>query len=342
MTNRTNDYDADTNRPRSSSDLQGISRVALSGQGRSDQQGTGCAQEAVLTEEVTEVLGSSCQTFDVVSVFLIDLAVFNSSSTLSHRQDDGTDELNVTAETQRESGRSGTDEQPGGQQGAQGHLTELFDRVSSFVFQTVALTNTNDTNGYAEQRSSSLQADMLETLTEMRVLKRGEAEIKLPWFGFEKWLYKVAREKMEGIWNYILPLHGENCLLVYLAMRIYSVIHNHYVRVYNQFSSRELQVKFIDHSNGEVIGESEVETIYTPSRPMSKAYETGYFGSVYKARRKRSKTGGNEQVPQYSSLYPNMEEMREVGSHFYDRILEMMEDEEEWTEKDSVAVIVSN
>ena len=193
-----------------------------------------------------------------------------------------------------------------------------------------------------EQRSSSLQADMLETLTEMRVLKRGEAEIKLPWFGFEKWLYKVARERMERIWNYMLPLHGENCLLVYWAMRIYSVIHNHYVRVYNQFSSRELQVKFIDHSNGEAIGESEVETMYTPSRPMAKSYETGYFGNVYKARRKRSGTGGNEQVPQYSSLYPNMEEMREVGSHFYDRILEMMEDEEEWTKEDSVAVIIPN
>ena len=194
-----------------------------------------------------------------------------------------------------------------------------------------------------EQRESSLQADMLETLTEMRVLKRNEAEIKLPWFGFEKWLYEVAREKMERIWNYMLPLHGENCLLVYLAMRIYSVIHHHYVRVYNQFSSRELQVKFIDHSNGEVIGESEVETMYVPSRPMAKAYETGYFGSVYKARRKRSRTGGNEQVPQYRSLYPNIEEMREVGSHFYDRILEMMEDEEnEWTEEDSVAVIIPN
>ena len=167
---------------------------------------------------------------------------------------------------------------------------------------------------------------MLETLIEMRVLQRGEAEIKMPYFGLEEWLYKYAREKMTGILNYMLPRHGENCLLVYFAYRLYSLIHNHYVRVYNQFSSREMSVKFVDHSSGEELKDVEIEVLHVPSRPMAEAYETGYFGCVYRERRKRSKSGGNDQVPQYSSLYPKLEEMKDVGSHFYDRVLKMIKE----------------
>ena len=110
---------------------------------------------------------------------------------------------------------------------------------------------------------------------------------------------------------------------MYFVFSVYSMIHNHYVRIYNQFASRELDVVFVDHSVGEKIENEVVEKMYVPARPMTEAYATGYFSVAYKERRKRSISGGNDQVPQYRSISPELDDMRDVGSHFYDRVLEV-------------------
>lgn len=190
-----------------------------------------------------------------------------------------------------------------------------------------------------EQRPSSVMADMLDTLTEMRVIKRDKAEIVLPCFKLETKLYLFCRDKVEAFLDYMNCRHGENTLMVHLVYGIYGAIHNFYWRAYNQFSVEVLHVKFVDHSSAEDLGEAGEELIYIPTREIVGAYKTGYFATIYEERAKRSPTGGNDQVPQYETLDTRIEDMQEVGSHFYDKILGYL-DMDESDEDNNYAVFL--
>lgn len=180
-----------------------------------------------------------------------------------------------------------------------------------------------------EQRSGSLQLDALDLGNTVRILSREKGEIKMPRFGLETRLYEWAREKTETVLDYMNVRHGKNTLLVYWVVGLYSIIHNHYVRIYNQFSSEKINVRFVSGANGEVDGS--IEHFYVANREIANVYETAYFATIYQARRALSETGGNDQVPQYTTLKPEISDMRELGSHFYDKVLKyfIKEDEEE-------------
>ena len=171
-----------------------------------------------------------------------------------------------------------------------------------------------------EQRSGSLQADMLELGSEMKILKREKAVIKMPFFEAETLVYEFAREKMVKIFDFMKFHQGRRTLFFYLTLRIYALIRTHYIRVFNQFSSEDVKLKVLDHSNGDKTEHAEVYTYHLSRKKLSGAYETAFFKPVYKAKARKSRTGGINQVPMYDSTTPSLTKMKAAGSHFYDNV----------------------
>lgn len=171
-----------------------------------------------------------------------------------------------------------------------------------------------------EQRSGSLQADMLELGSEMKILKREKAVIKMPFFEVEALIYEYAREKMVQIYDFMKYYQGRRTLCFYIALRIYAMIRTHYIRVFNQFSSEDVKIKVLDHSNADKLEHADVYTYHLSRKKLAGAYETAFFKPIYKAKARKSRTGGINQVPMYDSTVPSLFKMKTSGSHFYDNV----------------------
>ncbi|MBQ9729110.1 MAG: hypothetical protein IJV85_05920 [Clostridia bacterium] len=172
-----------------------------------------------------------------------------------------------------------------------------------------------------EQRAASLQADIKELGSEMKISRKKPVKIKMPFFAFGELLYAVSTEIMKKLSDFFKSRHGSKGLAYYLALRIYSLIYNHYIRIYNQFSSYEIELKLIEFSQGETLEEAQACKYYISTKKVrSDVYDTGFFGVVYRKKFASSETGGINQVPQYTSKMPSIEMMQEAGSHFYDKV----------------------
>ena len=127
--------------------------------------------------------------------------------------------------------------------------------------------------------------------------------------GFDKTVNVVWTEYEYAI-TYIVVFEN-NALLVF----------DPYDRVRNQFASYEIRMKMIDHSAGDLLTDSRIHSYFISRKKVcSDVYDTAFFGGHYQERQARSKVGGINQTPQYTSLKPTEEQRRWIGSHFYDTV----------------------
>ena len=177
-----------------------------------------------------------------------------------------------------------------------------------------------------EQRAMSLLADLREIGSEIKITKKKKPKILIPGFAFEELIYVIANAAMKKFWKFMKQRHGLKTLALYLALKAYAIIHNHYVRVFNQFSSYDVELKKINNAQGETIEDSKKFKYHiSTKKARSDVYDTGFFGVVYKERFKRSATGGINQIPQFSTLQPTLDVMASMGSHHYDEVLKNFE-----------------
>ena len=178
-----------------------------------------------------------------------------------------------------------------------------------------------------EQRIMSILADFRELGSEVEILKKGKEKIKMPFFAFEELAYVIAKKIMDKLFLFFKSRHGKMTLFYYLALRIYSLIYNHYIRVYNQFASYQLEIKVKDHSQNDTAKEQENASDickYNISRKKicSDRYNTAFFGTFYREKFKKSKVGGLHQTPQYTGLNSTIPQMKFQKSRFNDEIFE--------------------
>lgn len=177
-----------------------------------------------------------------------------------------------------------------------------------------------------EQRAMDLLAALREIGSELKVSNKSKDKIALPYFHFETLLYETATYFVKKFDDFMKLHHGKQTLLYYAVMRVYSVIYNHYTRIYNQFGYYDVDIKLINMAQGQTISESDAHR-YHVMFMLGRAdrYDTGYFGVFYDEKLKKSKTGGINQIPQWSSLRPTMDDLRDLGSHHYDKVFEQFE-----------------
>lgn len=174
-----------------------------------------------------------------------------------------------------------------------------------------------------EQRAMSILADFRELGSEMKIESKKAPVIKMPCFAFEELLYVTAKELMSSVFDFFKSRHGKNTLFFYFALRGYSLIHNHYVRVFNQFSSYQINLKIADTSKDEKVKEGKTCKYYiSRKKSQSDVYNTAFFGTFYRERFKRSETGGINQIPQFTGLEKTIPQMLFEESHFNGTVFE--------------------
>ena len=172
-----------------------------------------------------------------------------------------------------------------------------------------------------EQRAASILADFREIGNEMPILKKHDPKIKLPFFAFEELLFVISQKIMKKLSLFFKSRHGKMTLFYYLCLRIYSVIFNHRMRIFNHFSSEKLDLKVVDQSNGEAQKGSKICHYYLARfKICSDRYNTGYFGTVYKNKFKKSRVGALNNTPQFTGLDPTIPQMRFMQSHFNEEV----------------------
>ena len=172
-----------------------------------------------------------------------------------------------------------------------------------------------------EQREMSILADFRELGSEMNIQEKHKERILMPFFAYEELLYVLSSAVMKKLLLFFKVYHGKETLLAYLAKQIYGIIYRHYIRVYNTFSSYQVEFVLKNNSKGEEKKDGQT-FLYNLSRKKicANVYDTGFFGTFYRAKFKRSKVGGLSQTPMFDSLTPTIAQMKFMKSHFNEEI----------------------
>ena len=174
-----------------------------------------------------------------------------------------------------------------------------------------------------EQRAMSILADFRELGDELQILSRSPERIKMPFFAFGELFYLIAKGIMTRLMLFFKSKHGKMTLCFYLCLRVYSLIFNHYQRIYNTFASSTQKIKV----KNDVTGEKSKIWTYNLARQKicGDVYNTTFFFPYYDARWSKSKVGGLDKTPQFKSLDATFEEMRFMASNFNESVFEHFE-----------------
>lgn len=183
-----------------------------------------------------------------------------------------------------------------------------------------------------EQRAMSILADFRELGSEMKIQRKNRKDkIKMPFFAWGELIYTLAEGIMDKVFMFFKSRHGLTTLLYYLILRVYSVIFNHYHRIFNTFASYDVELDMKDWANGEdgkATGrkgrKKNLIEVYHISRKKvcSDVYNTIFWSTVYREKWKRSKVGGLDQTPQFTGLDVTKAQMLYQQSHFNEKVFE--------------------
>lgn len=176
-----------------------------------------------------------------------------------------------------------------------------------------------------EQRAMELLASLREIGSEVKICNKKTPKILMPGFAWEELIYQASTALTVKITDFITSRKGSEGLFFHLVMRAYSPIFNHYWRTYNVYSSYDVDLKIMNQAQGQTLAESAKYKYHISTKKVrSNVYDTGYFGVYYRERAKKSKTGGINQVPQWSDVVPSIAQMKQLGSHNFDAMFEQM------------------
>lgn len=175
-----------------------------------------------------------------------------------------------------------------------------------------------------DQRPDSLAADDKDLCDIIMIKKTSEAKIVMPGFLIEEAAYLIATKFFDKVYYRIRNLRGDNTLFVYLLKKVYSLINNHYVRIFNQYSVYTSMLRVSNGMTDEKLTDKGKYYLST-KKDYSARFATDAIKEFYDKKVQRSKYGLND-FEQYKDLHPSCEEMKKVKSHFYDQIFEVFED----------------
>ena len=170
----------------------------------------------------------------------------------------------------------------------------------------------------ASQRAGSLGADNRDMTIELYIKSVSEAKIALPMFVFEEAAYMLFTSIFKSKYYSFRHRRGDNTLFMYLFKKAYSVIFNHYMRVFNQYSYYVATVRVSDSQDGEVLEKD--YKISIPSKVVyAEVFASDSYNGYYSAKARRSSIG-LESIPMYKGIRPTMKELQEQNSYFIEDI----------------------
>ena len=188
-----------------------------------------------------------------------------------------------------------------------------------------------------DQREGSLSGENADLCDKIMVKKVSDATIVMPFFEVEEALYLIVRKAFENFYYNQRHLRGDNTLLCYLFKKLYGVLRNHYVRVFNQFSVYKATIRVANGMTKEVLENNGTYWIST-KKTYSDRFATDAIADFYYKKHVNAEKGIN-QVEQYTGKHATVEQMKASHSHFYKKLFEIFGDSLDGLSEEEIAVL---
>lgn len=172
------------------------------------------------------------------------------------------------------------------------------------------------------QRPEDWGARGREVCSIIRIQERSEMRLALPFFSLEELIYSIVLPKFTNYYLDYRYRRGDMTLPTYLLKQIVSKLCGYYAGVYNTFG---YMVQKVTVEAGTMDGKAKEKKYYLSAKKVyASRYKTDFLATVYEA--KALATGrGITDAAAYKSLMPELEEMKQVNSYYYDELIEDIE-----------------
>lgn len=168
------------------------------------------------------------------------------------------------------------------------------------------------------QRPEDWGARGREVCSILRIKERSEMRLALPFFSLEELLYSVILPKFTERYLDHRYRRGDMTLPMYLFKQAVSKLCRYYTGVYNTFG---YMVQKVTVEAGTMDGKAKEKKYYLAAKKVyASRYKTDFLATVYEA--KALATGqGITTAAAYVSLMPELKEMKQVNSYYYDELI---------------------
>lgn len=172
------------------------------------------------------------------------------------------------------------------------------------------------------QRPEDWGARGREVCSIVRIQERSEMRLALPFFSLEELIYSIVLPKFTNYYLDYRYRRGDMTLPTYLLKQIVSKLCGYYTGVYNTFG---YMVQKVTVEAGTMDGKGAEKKYYLSAKKVyASRYKTDFLATVYEA--KALATGqGITDAAAYKSLMPELGEMKQVNSYYYDELIEDIE-----------------
>ena len=172
------------------------------------------------------------------------------------------------------------------------------------------------------QRPEDWGARGREVCSILRIKERSEMRLALPFFSLEELICSIVLPKFTNYYLDYRYRRGDMTLPTYLLKQIVSKLCGYYAGVYNTFG---YMVQKVTVEAGTMDGKGTEKKYYLSAKKVyASRYKTDFLATVYEA--KALATGqGITDAAAYRSLMPELGEMKQVNSYYYDELIEDIE-----------------
>ncbi len=192
--------------------------------------------------------------------------------------------------------------------------------------------------GCDEQRPEDWGAEARNLCDIITIRNHSKEKIFLPFFAFEELLYRTFTPLVKKLYKKLSVYRGDMTLTVYLIVKAYGLLYDHYIRVRNTFGGyydilqKESGMKIQSES---VPSKSSSHRLFVSYKKVySGRFATASWQPFYTERTRKSKYGLND-INTYKGLTVSKEEMQEAHSHFFEKLSMIFEGIQEDPPRDS-------
>lgn len=164
-----------------------------------------------------------------------------------------------------------------------------------------------------EQRPESWGADARDLCEIVNINESSDTSLAMPFFALTELLYNFFYSKFNNVYYEYRFNRADNTLFMYLIKKVFSALHNYYVKVYNTFGYCALNVTV---ESGTQDGIKKNKRYYLMHKKIySKRFSTDCFSDFYYKRALRSELG-IEDLEEYTTEKATMAELEMQNSYF--------------------------
>ncbi len=162
-----------------------------------------------------------------------------------------------------------------------------------------------------EQRPDTLASKVRELSELIYIAEASETRLAMPCFHLERVFHDWIYDKFRSFYVKYRFKRGDNSLFMYAFKTFVTAFHNYYVRTYNQFGYKKLDMEV---ESGRQDGKIKERTYYIMfKKNRSNRFATDCYADFYREKALRSKLGFDD-LPEYADIHSGFGEMDKQNS----------------------------